>query len=213
MPPKPTARTEKIVQAATQLFASQGYHATSTREIAHLAKVSEHTLFRHFVRKEDLFWSALRSSTAVLTAQTDLLNEIRAGDTPEVVLPKILELIADIVSCRPEALRLIAIAFLELQAKADELCGNLFSPLLSGISHYLAGSVAKGEVLEVDPSLLTASLMAMVLMYPQFSKLTAGNSQPPLDRRDTVIAYSKFWLDMLSPRRQPSSRPINQTAV
>jgi AcrR family transcriptional regulator len=55
-------RTGKIVQAAAQLFARQGYHGISTREIAHLTDISEDTLFRYFEHKEDLFWSALEGS-------------------------------------------------------------------------------------------------------------------------------------------------------
>jgi AcrR family transcriptional regulator len=199
MPPKNSSRDERILEAAVHLFALQGYHGTSTREIARRAEVSENTLFRHFARKEDLFWSALQSRTAMI-AQWDLLNGIRAGDAPEVVLPKILEVLTEMVSNQPEVLRLIAIAYLELQGKAEAHCRDLLSPLLLEVSQYLAKSVAKGEVLEVDPSLLAASLMAMVLMHPQFAKLTAGNSKPTIDTRGTANAYSKFWLNMLIPR-------------
>jgi hypothetical protein len=53
-------KIEKAVQAAGKLFARQGYHGTSTREIAQLGEVSENTLFRHFDHKEDLFWAAIR---------------------------------------------------------------------------------------------------------------------------------------------------------
>jgi AcrR family transcriptional regulator len=212
MSPRNSARTEKIVEVAARLFARQGYHRTSTREIARLAQVSENTLFRHFDHKEDIFWSALRSQTEALTPQRDLLSRIRAGDAPEVVLPKIFELLTDTVNYRPEVLRLIAVAFLELQEKAEVLCRDLLSPLLSEISQYLATSVAKREVLDVDPSLLAASLMAMVLMHPQLSKLTSANSPPPLDSRCAVTAYSKFWLDMLSPRIPTTPKPIVQIA-
>ena len=211
MPLRSSVRTEKIVDAAAQLFARQGYHGTSTREIAGLAEVSENTLFRHFDHKEDIFWSALRSHTAALKPRWEMLGGIKAGDAPEVVLPKILELLADTVSCRPEVIRLIAVALLELQGKAEALCRDLISPLFSEISRYLATSVEKGEVMEVDPTLLAASLMAMVLIHPQLSKLTDG-SPSPADSRDAVHAYSKFWLDVLSPRLPASARPIVGTA-
>ena len=69
-----SVRTEKIVAAATLLFARQGYHGTSTREIARLAEVSENTLFRHFDHKEEIFWSALRSNAASLKPRRDLLG-------------------------------------------------------------------------------------------------------------------------------------------
>lgn len=203
MPSRKSSRTEKILEAAAHLFARQGYHATSTREIARMAEVSENTLFRHFTRKEDLFWSALRSCTALI-AQWDSLHEIRAGDPPEVVLPKILEVLTETVSNRPEVLRLIAIAYVELQGKAEAHCKNLLSPFLLELSQYLAESIARGEVLEVDPSLLAVSLMAMVLMHPQFANLTAGGCKPTIDIRGAANAYSKFWLNILTPRAPAS---------
>lgn len=49
--------TEKqlhILQAAEQLFASNGYHATSTSKVAKAAGVSEGLIFRHFGNKEGL---------------------------------------------------------------------------------------------------------------------------------------------------------------
>lgn len=212
MAPRSTAKTEKIVEAAVHLFARRGYHGTSTREIARLAEVSENTLFRHFDHKEDLFWSALRSHTAALKPRWDLIGGIEAGDTPEIVLPKILELLAETVSCRPELIRLIAVAFLELQGKAEALCRDLISPVFSDISRYLAASVEKGEVVKVDPTLLATSLMAMVLIHPQLSKLTDVKSSSLADSRDAVHAYSKFWLDVLSPRLPASSASIVGTA-
>ena len=203
-----SVRTEKIVAAAALLFARQGYHGTSTREIARLADVSENTLFRHFDHKEDIFWSALRSNVAALKPRRDLLAGIRAGDIPEVVLPQILELLMDTVKYKPEVIRLIAVAVLELHGKGEALCRDLISPLFSEISQYLASSVEKGEVVEVDPTLLAASLMAMVLIHPQLSKLTERDGSSLTDRRDAVHVYSKFWLDVLSPKRPASPTPI-----
>jgi AcrR family transcriptional regulator len=193
------SRTEKILEAAAHLFARQGYHATSTREIARRAEVSENTLFRYFARKEELFWSALRSCTGMI-AQSDSLSGIRAGDPPDVVLPKILEALTEMVCNRPEVLRLIAIAYVELQGKAEVHCRDLLSPFLSEFSEYLTKSIARGEVLEVDPSLLAASLMAMVLMHPQFMRLTGGDREPAIDVQGAANAYSKFWLDVLTPK-------------
>jgi len=207
-----SVRTEKIVEAAARLFARQGYHGTSTREIARLAEVSENTLFRHFDHKEDIFWSALRFHTAALKPRWELLDGIKAGDAPDVVLPQILELLADTVNFRPELLRLIAVAFLEWQGKAETVCRDLISPFFSEIRRYLEKSVAKGEVMEVDPALLVASLMAMVLMHPQIAKLNEGSGSLNPDRRSEVRAYSKFWLDVLSPRLPASSKPIAETA-
>jgi AcrR family transcriptional regulator len=45
----------RIVNAAHQLFAEKGYHATTTKEISSLAGVAEPTLFRRFGSKAEVF--------------------------------------------------------------------------------------------------------------------------------------------------------------
>ncbi|HPF49968.1 MAG TPA: helix-turn-helix domain-containing protein [Draconibacterium sp.] len=54
-----TEKQEKILQAALQLFASEGYHATSTSKVAKAAGVSEGLIFRHFKNKEGLMQAIL----------------------------------------------------------------------------------------------------------------------------------------------------------
>lgn len=55
-----TEKQEKIIQAALQLFAKEGYHATSTSKVAKAAGVSEGLIFRHFVNKEGLLQAILK---------------------------------------------------------------------------------------------------------------------------------------------------------
>lgn len=47
-------KKEKILNAALELFAKEGFHATSTNKIAKKAGVSEGLIFRHFSNKEGL---------------------------------------------------------------------------------------------------------------------------------------------------------------
>ncbi len=52
-------READIIQAATTLFASDGFHATSTRKIAAAAGVSEGTVFHYFSTKNALLLAIL----------------------------------------------------------------------------------------------------------------------------------------------------------
>lgn len=52
-------RERGILDAATRLFASNGYHATSTRSIAAAAGVSEGTVFHYFGSKNELMLAIL----------------------------------------------------------------------------------------------------------------------------------------------------------
>ena len=50
---------KKSIDAAIILFAKQGYHGTSTLQIAKEAGVSQATVFKYFKTKEDLLYSII----------------------------------------------------------------------------------------------------------------------------------------------------------
>jgi AcrR family transcriptional regulator len=54
-----TDRQEKILASGLELFATKGYHATSTNEVAKHAGVSEGLIFRHFTNKDGLLKAIL----------------------------------------------------------------------------------------------------------------------------------------------------------
>lgn len=186
------------MDAAGRLFARQGYHGTTTREIAHLADVSENTLYRHFDHKEDLFWSALRSHCAGLKLNRELMEGIARGDAPEVVLPRILELLADTVNYRPELLRLVAVAFLEMNAKAGRFCTEHFSPVISAIHCYLETSTREGKIRELEPTMLTSALIMTALTHRGISSLIGGSNGASANGMEAHRAQTRFWLDLLA---------------
>src|SRR5260370_7704872 len=98
----------KVIEAATQLFARHGYQGTSTREIARLAEISENTLFRHFEHKEDIFWCTLTSNLSGFRIRKELLEGMNRGDDPEAVLPQILAFLVHTVTFPPHILSLIS---------------------------------------------------------------------------------------------------------
>lgn len=69
-----------LLDAARDLFARRDYRATTTREIAEAAGVSEYLLFRHFGSKAGLFREAL------VNPFTDFLDEFR--NTWQAVVPE-----------------------------------------------------------------------------------------------------------------------------
>ena len=55
-----TDKQSNILASGLELFATKGYHATSTNEVAKLAGVSEALIFRHFINKEGLLTAILK---------------------------------------------------------------------------------------------------------------------------------------------------------
>ena len=58
------ARRTQIIQAAANLFASKGFHRTTTKDIAEAAEVSEGTLYNYFENKDDLLIGIMDMLTA-----------------------------------------------------------------------------------------------------------------------------------------------------
>lgn len=54
------SKREQLIQAATRLFAEQGYRATGIDQISEVAGVTKKTLYHHFRSKDELVLACLR---------------------------------------------------------------------------------------------------------------------------------------------------------
>src|SRR5271163_3167200 len=91
-----TSVTEvRIVEAAAQLFAHNGFKGTTTRDIAQLADLNEATLFRYFPRKPDLFWAAVESHVARVKLARDTQASLASDDALTVVVPLLVAFLLD----------------------------------------------------------------------------------------------------------------------
>lgn len=205
-----SVKTDKILEAAGRLFARQGYHGTTTREIAHLADVSENTIFRQFFHKQDLFWASLRAHSARLEFRQELLESLTQCESPEVVLPKIIEMLADTVNYRPELLCLIAVAFVELRTKADEFCREQLSPVFSAIHHYLEINIRSGKIRDLDSTMLTSTVIMTVLAHPGIYNLIDGNKPVYSNSLNVHRAYASFFLALIVPKMPDYPLPVSQ---
>jgi AcrR family transcriptional regulator len=123
------ASTEhRLVEAAVQLFARQGYSGTSTRELALVADVNEASLFRHF-SKEDLFWAALQSRLEQLRLRKELQEGLSKVEKPERVVPLIFEFLVYTAVCQFDLIRLLNVGLLELRPGTERLYRQYFTPV------------------------------------------------------------------------------------
>lgn len=209
---KKSLRRDRILHAAGQLFAHQGYHGTTTRQIAHAVGIAENTLFRHFDDKESLFWATLRAHFGGLEFEPGLIEKMENGEPPEVVLPQIVEMFTDTASDRPEVLRLAAVAFLEMQPKGERFLRERFSPALTAICRYLDVSVRGGKIRNLDPTTATVAMTMTILMRGEISRII-DKDKPLLNHHEKDCenwAQTRFWLDTLTPGMSADPSPIAQ---
>jgi AcrR family transcriptional regulator len=83
-----TEKQEKILKAALELFAQEGFKATSTSKVAKRAGVSEGLIFRHYENKEGLLEAIIKEGEE--RAKT-LFADIVLETDPKEVIRKTLE--------------------------------------------------------------------------------------------------------------------------
>ena len=88
-----TEKQEKILQSALELFAKEGFHATSTSKVARHAGVSEGLIFRHFENKEGLLQAILDEGERRIKV---LFIDIIMDNDPKEVIRKTIAMISRI---------------------------------------------------------------------------------------------------------------------
>jgi AcrR family transcriptional regulator len=83
-----TEKQEKILHSALELYAKEGYNATSTSKVAKHAGVSEGLIFRHFVNKEGLLKAILKEGEEKIKI---LFADIVFETDPKSVIRKTLD--------------------------------------------------------------------------------------------------------------------------
>ena len=78
-----TERQQRILDVALELFANNGYDATSTYMIAQRAKVSEALIFRHFKNKQGLLDAILTQADQRIQ---ELIHPIINSEDPREVI-------------------------------------------------------------------------------------------------------------------------------
>jgi AcrR family transcriptional regulator len=79
------ARREQLVAAAIEIFAKQGFHATSMNDIADAAGVTKPVLYQHFVSKRELYLALLEGTGHRLLTLIEDATRYASGPRSQVV--------------------------------------------------------------------------------------------------------------------------------
>jgi len=191
----------RIIEAAVQLFAQHGFKGTSTRDIAQLANVNEATLFRHFVKKADLFWAAADSRLNGVKLTRELQHELSSDADPQTVIPMIVTFITESIFQRTELMRLLYVAGFEL-AGADRLLGEHLGPIFDAINSYFRRCASNGMIEDFDPVVATLGLAGAVGAH---YTLQAFFSE---DQDHKIPEYTRFLLNALQKNSVSSGQTI-----
>lgn len=115
MPPRSKGAREAILQAATDLFAEQGYDATPVQQIVERAGVTKGALYHHFTGKEDILFHIYGDIFAEQLADLDRI--LALGQDPAAALR---EVITSLVTGTAKAAKAAAVFTHELTRMSAE---------------------------------------------------------------------------------------------
>lgn len=156
---------QRILDAARQLFAAQGYAKTTTRDIARLSRVHEKYLYRYFDNKANLFRESILEPFAsfVGTFGSELPQPGSSGGPPVADPSFVGGLFSLLHEHRSELLTLVATRMHEGSDLVDTVdqrsaMAHVVDPLSRAVEEYCAVHKIAG----VDPAITTRLVIAMI---------------------------------------------------
>jgi AcrR family transcriptional regulator len=152
---------DEILRAASQLFASRGFHETSMAEVARSAKVSKALIFWHFKTKDELFFAVL--GRLLEPYVIDFAEEAGALDEQAQVI-KLIESYLLFVRDNASSIRFFVAQLLHDEQNSANLSGQVLA-LYEGYRALLTDLVARCQeqgvcAQQVSPQAAVAFLLA-----------------------------------------------------
>lgn len=176
---------ERILQAASTVFAEQGVKGATTREIARVAEVNETTLFRHFQNKELLLKAVVEQSAATIyealtgpgmsngDLRKDLTYYAQASNAILIANEPIIRMFIGECTRQPDGARQIA-------------C-TAWQPVRLKLIEYLKNAQSKGQILSHLDLEQIVEVLASSLMGGMLRRKMVETSFSPEEYLQTVV--------------------------
>ncbi|MGH7537047.1 MAG: TetR/AcrR family transcriptional regulator [Gemmatimonadales bacterium] len=148
----------RLVRAALELFTAQGYHPTTTPQLARKAGIAEGTIYRHFASKQQLLNELYRGAARW---GTKLVREADAASLgPRDKLVRLAELLAEGAVREPAVVRLFF--FQDHVALLDEKSRELAREFRGALEGVVAQGKADGSVRPGGADVLAAAWLSVI---------------------------------------------------
>jgi AcrR family transcriptional regulator len=153
----------KLLDAGIEVFAARGYHAARVDDVVKAARTSHGTFYLYFANKEDLFQALVDDVADQMTGLARSLGPVTADDAGRAELRSWLDRFTELYLHYGPVLR----TWTEAEIDASEM-GRVGTDLLGELAVALAGAVDQRSVVDIDPTIATVALVAMVERFNYF---------------------------------------------
>lgn len=178
---RPPSKKADIERAAMELFASQGYAATTIKHIAAKAEVTEGALYRHYASKEEMAQSLFQKELTAIVLR--LLMALDAGQTSAQKLKAVIRALYTSYQEDPWPLLFVILNFQNL--KGDSVLyeqKNLYDYIIQYTHQLMEHAPGTKRNHELLPTILNG-MVVQPIIYHYHDKLP----RTPLEYLDEIV--------------------------
>ena len=187
-------RREQILEAATRLFARQGFQGTTTRQISQHTGVTEAIIFRHFASKEDLYWAVIERKINAAGPAQRLRERLNAGGTDLEVLSGIAAEILERRAQDQTLSRLLLYSALENHRLSHRFFRIYVAEYYEVLAEYIRRRIGEGCFRALDPLLTARGFLGMVVYHSWIQELYGGKRYQKFSVQQVSRTLAEVWL-------------------
>jgi len=166
MPSSRNLTRQKLIQAAIELFASQGVGETTTKQIAELAQVNEVTLFRQFGNKHGLLLAAIEDASVFAQLGQSLATELPPASSLAEMLRAYANTCLQALEQTPAVIRSLVGESGQYSTENRQGLGRSFDRANRRVAKYLKTNIGESQSdLQLPIEQLTSLLHTLLFGY------------------------------------------------
>lgn len=176
------------------LFARRGFRGTTTRQIADEARVNEAIIFRHFPKKEDLYWAILAEQCRTGRRRRAIEVALEAGVTDRELFVDVAAQFLRRTAEDRRLSRLLLFSALEHHRLSHRFFRTYVARYYEALAATIRDRIRAGTFRRVDPLLAARGFLGMLVYHSLIQELFGGDRDKQFDPRAVGATLTDIWL-------------------
>lgn len=158
---KTEEKSQRIIEAATRVFAKKGFYNATISDVAKVAEVAEGTIYLYFKNKDDLLISIFEHSMDFFIEEAN--RELEGMVDPKAKFRKFLNLHLKLVQENPDLAQVLQIELRQSSKFMQEYEGGKFADYLNVVRAILEEGQEQGVFrADLEPRILRRAIFGAV---------------------------------------------------
>lgn len=158
-----TRRRADLVEAATDLILRNGFHASSVREIANAAGLTQANLYNYVRSKDEVLYLICREAVAGYTS--DVLTALEKEDDPGLRLERAVEVMVQSMHRHRKKILIVYRESHSLQPESRKIIIEIAASFVTVITEIVADAQRAGRIPPSDPVIAANTIIHLATIF------------------------------------------------